>query len=235
MRIKAALALAALPVLFALAPAKAATYTFQGNNLGGNTKTGDHSNITATFNNNTNLLTWSSTFTDNGKGPLAEGAWLVLSDGPNPKKHVDEYAIFYLDGLTEQVSIYNYNGENKADSYKKENYLGGTALQVTNNGSDRTFEFSVDVSDINNDVNGLFGDDWEGASFADNIGIWFHGASDLTTKYKNDGSLKRFHAGTSGWYDVSDKGATSVPEPGSVAALGLFAAAAAGKLRKRLS
>jgi len=234
MRIKSALTLAALPILFALAPANAATYTFQGDNLGGNTATGDHTNITTTYNSNTHLLTWSSTFTENGSGTLAEGAWLVLSDGENPKENVDEYAIFYLDGHENTVSIYNYDGTNSSYSYQSENYLGSTALNVIDDGNDRTFEFSLDATDLNNDVNGLFGSEWDGAAFGDNIGIWFHGASNLTTEYAADGSLENFWPKTAGWYDVENKTTTAVPEPGSVIALGLFAVGAATKLRKRL-
>lgn len=236
MQIKAALTLATLPALFALAPAQAATYTFEGNNLGGNTAVGDHTNITATYNNNTNLFTWSSTFTDNGKGPLAEGAWLVISDGENPKSHADEYAIFYLDGSNgnNKVSIYNYNGVNSANSYKYENFLDSTTLNVIDDGNSRTFEFSYKATDLNNDVNGLFGDDWDGVAFDKNIGIWFHGVSGLSTSYDTDDSLISFSAMKSGWYDVSNKTATAVPEPGSVVALGLFAVGAATKLRKRI-
>ncbi len=240
MRITTALTLAVVPVLFSLAPAEAATYTFNRNNLQGNLRTGDHTNITTTYNNNTNLLTWSSTFTKNAltegnSGDLAEGAWLVLSDGENPKNNVDEYAIFYLDGLTNKVSIYNYDGINSANSYLGGKFLGSTALQVTNSGNSRTFEFAYDATALNNDINGLFGDEWEGATFGDNIGVWFHGASRLQTAYNSDGSLAKFRPGVAGWYDVDNEVATSVPEPGSVAALGLFAVAAATKMRQRLA
>ena len=233
MRIKTAFALAALPALFAIAPASAATYTFQGNNLPGNTRTGDHTNITATYNNNTNLFTWSSTFTENGSGTLAEGAWLVVSDGENPKKHVDEYAILYLDGLTETVSIYNYNGVNSANSYRREQYLGSTALNVIDTGNSKTFEFSLDATDINN--NASFGSEWQGIRFDNNIGIWFHGASNLTTQYRTDGSLEDFRPGVTGWYDVGNEMATAVPEPGTAVALGLVGLVAAAQRRKRSS
>ncbi|MEL6938235.1 MAG: PEP-CTERM sorting domain-containing protein [Cyanobacteria bacterium J06598_1] len=232
MRIKTGLALVTLSLLSAIAPAKAATYTFEGNNLGGKTRTGDHTNILTTYNNNTNQFTWSSTYTDNGSGPLAEGAWLVVSSGENPRKNVDEYAILYLDGANEQVSIYNYSGQNNAYSYNTEQFLGSTALNVINNGSERTFEFALDATDINN--NDSFGDEWKGIAFGDEIGLWFHGAGDLTTSYKQDGSLETFSAGTTGWFDSENETATAVPEPGSVAALGLFAIAAAAKRRQRL-
>ena len=239
MRIKTGLALAALPILVSVAPAHATTFTFERNNLGGNLATGDHTHIKATYNDNTNLLTWSSTFTYNpsSTSALAEGAWLVLSDGENPKNNADEYAIFYMDGLNNQVSIYNYDGHNSANSYLSENFLGSTALNVIDTGTERTFEFSFDATDINEDAAGLFDDStWKGAAFDNNIGIWFHGASGLTTQYKNNDTaqgLDTFAYTTQGWYDTTSLETTAVPEPGSMAALGLFAIAAVSKLRKR--
>ena len=241
MRIKTSLALAALPVLFSIAPATAATYTFEGNNLPGNLSAGKNSHIKTTFNSNTDILTWSSTYTydPNSTTSLAEGAWLVLSDGENPKNNADEYAIFYLDGINEKVSIYNYDGVNSANSYKYENFLGSDDLTVINNGNERTFEFSIDMSDINDDTAGLFDDNtWKGAAFDENIGIWFHGAGGLTTQYNNNDlndGLHTFSYTNQSWYDTSNQTATAVPEPGSMAALGLFALAAVGQLRKRSS
>ncbi|MEL6489822.1 MAG: PEP-CTERM sorting domain-containing protein [Cyanobacteria bacterium J06621_3] len=241
MRIKTGLALATLPVLFSIAPANATTFTFEGHNLPGNQSAGKNSHIKTTFDDNTDILTWSSTYTydPSSTTALADGAWLVLSDGENPKNNADEYAIFYLDGINEKVSIYNYDGANSANSYKYEHFLGSEALTVTNNGYDRTFEFSIDMSDINNDTAGLFDDTtWKGAAFDENIGIWFHGAGNLTTQYNNNNSNDGLHTFTytnQSWYDTANQTATAVPEPGSMAALGLFALAAVGKLRKRSS
>lgn len=233
MRIKTLLAFAALSSLFAAVPANAATYTFDGDNLGGNKTVGDHTNITTTYNTSTDLFTWSSTFTDNGNGPLAEGAWLVISDGENPKKNADEYAIFYLDGTQNTVSIYNYNGANSANSYQSETFLASTTLDVTNSGNSRTFEFSFDATDLNDDIHGLFGSEWKGITFDESIGIWFHGAGNLSTSYDTDGSLLTFSPTATGWYDTKNKTTTAVPEPASLVAIGLFAVGAATKLRKR--
>lgn len=236
MGIRTSLALAAASAVIAIAPAQASTFIFEDTNLGGNNAVGNHSHIKTTYDEDSEVLTWSSTFTRNSNnGKLADAAWLVLSDGDNPKGNVDEYAIFYLDGINGQVSIYNYNGQNKSNSYQNETYLGSTALTVTNNGTnERTFDFSIDATAINSDPR-FDPNTWKGASFADKVGIWFHGVNDPTITY-SAGELSEFSYlyNDSGWYDTSFKDTTRVPEPGTVAALGLFAATAATGLRKRL-
>lgn len=236
MGIRTSLALAAAAAVVAIAPAQASTFIFEKSNAGGNTAVGQHSYIKTTYDDVSEVLTWSSTFTRNSNnGKLADGAWLVLSDGDNPKGDADEYAIFYLDGLTDKVSIYNYNGKNKNDSYIAETYLGSTALTVTNNGTnERTFEFSIDATAINSDPR-FNPATWKGVGFAEQVGIWFHGVNDPTITYDANGlSEFSYTAGNSGWYDTSFKDTTRVPEPGSIAALGLFAATAVTGLRKRL-
>lgn len=243
MNIKASLAVAALSVVCAIAPAHAATFTYEDSaptrrdGLGLTNRAGKYSNILATFNDETDVLNWSSTFTRKNN-QLSDGAWLVLSDGENPKNNVDEYAIMYLDAANEKVSIYNYDGRNKASSYETEDFLGSTALNVIRNGNDEvTFEFSLDATDINNNTN--YGPDWKGIAFGEEIGIWFHNTAGLHTSYGANGELLEFNSRRSGWYDTT-KGlptivsAASVPEPGSVAALAVFGVAAATKLRKRV-
>jgi len=242
---KATIAIAALSVISAIAPANAATFTYEdsapkrGDGLSLTHRAGKYSNITASFNDQTDVLNWSSTFTRNkGNNNLSDGAWLVLSDGENPKNNVDEYAIMYMDAVNQKVSIYNYDGENSANSYKSSDFLGSTALNVIENGNDEiTFEFSLDATDINNNTN--YGADWKGIAFDEEIGLWFHNTSGLHTSYGANGELLDFSSARSGWYDTSKPfsttvSAASVPEPGSVAALAVFGVAAATKLRKRI-
>lgn len=242
---KAAAAIAVLSVACAIAPANAATFTYEDSapkrqdGLGLTNRAGRYSNIKATFDDQTDVLNWSSTFTRNkSNNNLANGGWLVLSDGENPKRNVDEYAILYLDATANKVSIYNYDGENNENSYKYSDFLGSTALNVIENGADEvTFEFSIDATDINNNTS--FGPDWKGIAFDEEIGIWFHSAAGLHTSYGANGELLEFNPRKSGWYDTSKPFATtvstaSVPEPGSVAALAVFGVAAATKLRKRV-
>ncbi len=241
MRIKAALALTALSVLCAIAPAKAATFRYEDSvgkqtpEISVNNRAGNYANITAIFDDKTNILNWSSTFTRNqGNNLLADGAWLVLSDGENPKNNVDEYAILYLDSIAETVSIFNYNGQNGPDSYKKGDYLDSVALNVLKDGADKvTFEFMLDAATINSKT-AKYGAEWDGVAFGREIGLWFHSVSGLQAAYDANGKLLSF-AGKSGYYDTNVAvDAQKVPEPGSLAALGIFGVAAATKLRKHV-
>ncbi|MBE9060945.1 PEP-CTERM sorting domain-containing protein [cf. Phormidesmis sp. LEGE 11477] len=244
MRIKATLALTALSVLCAIAPAKAATFIYEDSAsvsqpVTPNNKAGKYTDIKAIFDDQTNILNWSSTFARNNKGKLADGAWLVLSDGPNPKNHLNEYAIMYLDSLEEKVSIYNYDGNNNANSYKGGTYLGSVDLDVDDSVADEvTFSFDLDATNINSysDPNSDWSN-WEGVTFGKEIGIWFHSVAGLDADYDSNGKLLSFgtlKGGKTGYYDAKDLDTTKVPEPGSVAALGLFGAVAATKLRKRI-
>ncbi len=241
MRIKAALALTALSVLCAIAPAEAATFVYQDSvgkqtpKINVNNRAGKYTNITAEFDTDTNILDWSSTFTRNSAGRLADGAWLVLSDGENPKQNVNEYAILYLDSIANKVSIYNYDGKNGPSSYLANDYLGSTALNVVENGNDEvTFEFSLDATAINSQT-GKYGSEWDGIAFGKEIGIWFHGVTDLETTYDSSHKLLAFDYDRRGYYDTKMAVDTKkVPEPGSLAALGIFGAVAATKLRKRI-
>ncbi|MEL6603531.1 MAG: PEP-CTERM sorting domain-containing protein [Cyanobacteria bacterium J06614_10] len=237
MRFKLSLAMAAAAsLLFAIAPAKAAVFVFDKDDVGGKLDVGDHANIATTYDTETEVLTWSSTFRRNsvlGSGRLAEGGWLVLSEGGVPSSDVDEYPIFYLDGAEEKVSVYNYDGSVNERSYLNETFLDHTDLTVTRKGNDEiTFAFSYDATDINSRTD--ISPQWKGAGFGDAIGIWFHGVDGLETSYRSDGSLERFTFDKQGWYDIDFDYTKKVPEPGTVAALGLLAATAATTLRKRL-
>jgi len=241
MRIKTTLALAATMALCAIAPAQASTFIFEGDDLGGKLDVGQHANIRTTYNTDTEVLTWSSTFRRdavNGSGRLAQGGWLVLNEGGMPSDIANEYPIFYIDGLEEKVSLYNYDGKINERSYQNESFLASIDLDVTEDSAanERTFAFSFDASELNSRTD--LGDDWKGVGFGEEIGIWLHGVDELTTRYDGD-QLKEFTFKKQGWYDVefipTKSEHASVPEPGTVAALGLFAAAAASKLRDRVA
>lgn len=232
MRFKISLGIAIISLFSALSPASASTFLFERDNLKGNNRVGEQSNITTSFNAKTNLLKWSSTFERNqNNGRLADGAWFVLSEGVNPKKDVDEYAIFFLDGINEKVSIYNYMGK-VGKSYKKGTYLGQADLMVNNEDDARTFSFSLNATDINQRTD--FGADWKGVLFGEKIGIWFHGVDDLEVDYNDDHSLSTFKFPSQGWYDRSSEDTVKVPEPMTIAGLGLVALGAT-RLRRRQS
>lgn len=213
-------------------PASATTFVFDATNPGGNEHVGLHKKILTSFDDNTDIFTWESTFQKNpNNNKLADGAWLVISEGPNPKGDRQEYPIFYIDGKKEKVSLYTYNGVNGSGSWKDDlsTFLGEVDLDVQNIANERTFRFSLDMTDINNRQD--LGPDWKGTSFGESIGIWFHGVDKLKTAYNNSG-LTKFSYQSSGWYDIGNRPTQSVPEPGILMGLGMMGLLST-RLRKR--
>ena len=236
MGFKTSALLTAASVLLASAPAFATTFTFDSSNLPGATEAGKTKSITTSFNDNNNKFSWSSTYAKNQNGILPDGLWLVANDGPNPKGHAGELAIYYLDGINKKVSIFDYNGANSSNSLTHPgNFLGSTTLEVTEGGNEKTFAFNFDTDDF--DLSGISDKSaWKGSAFDKNIGLWVHGVSGLKSEYDaKTGVLTKFGYAGQSWYDVSDEHATAVPEPASAAALGLFAVAGAFVKRSKQS
>lgn len=223
----------AASILLASAPAFAATFTYEKiNPLNGNNDAGFNKSITTSYNDNSDLFKWSATFKENN-GMLADGAWLVANDGPNPKGHGGESVIYYMDGLAEKVSMFTYSGKNNPNSYQSGTYLGSIDLDVSNSGNERTFSFQRDMTDINNRTD--LGKNWKGTAFGDKIGLWHHGVVGVNAGYDTDGKLTSFDFTKQGWYDIHNKDTTRVPEPATAASLGLFAVVGACIKRRKQS
>lgn len=203
-------------------PTPAAIFQFQTEgNLPGSKRAGKTTEIFTRYDTESELFEWSSTFTPNDKGVLPEGAWLVVNDGPNPKGVSGELAIAYLDESANKVSLFEYNGLNKADSYLDPgNFLASTALNTTRTADSVTYDFSFDATEINSlDL----GPNWKGVQFDDEIGIWFHGVSGLETQYKPSmHELVYFNYEKQSWYDVAHKDTEKIPEPSALLGLGLI-------------
>lgn len=211
---KSVTAIALTAGLLAATQASATTYHYDIANPPGSDGAGDVTFFSATYNDVSEQLSWSSTIqTENGF--LADSFWLVISDGPNPKNHLEEYAIFYGDGNTGNLTSYVYDGQNNAGSWTNpgkfiQSFAGGLTVD-TSTTNEVTFSFSIDASNINAYANTA---DWDGAAFAEKIGIWYHpavsGFNDPT--YNPDGSLASFPVAAQGWYDTSNQ-TTTVPVP----------------------
>jgi len=229
--------LAVLTALWAIAPAAATTFNFKGTDVGGNPTVGEYRVISADFNTNSNLFSWSSTLARNARNNrLADGGWLVISDGPDPRPFSQEYVIFYLDGNNGKVSAYDYSNTHRSHSWGSTTFLGSAPLTSTTtaDGEQRTLDFSFDMSAINSRTD--FGADLKGTQFTDKIGIWFHGLDGLQASYLESEELSQFSYKAQGWYDASSKETIAlashpptsqdIPEPGMIAALGVVAVAA---------
>jgi len=245
MKTQACLAFTALAIALTGAPATAATFSYDITDA--NTwkeKAGDLTELTTTFNDTTNAFTWSSTFSKNATDTLPDGGWLVVNNGPEPSASKTETIIFYMDGLNNQVSAYDYDGSQKGQTWKTSDLLGTEALEVTDSGDDRTLSFSWDLSNIHSQTD-TYGEDWTGAAFGDTVGIWLHGVGGLETEYAADGSLSNFkYAGaqktafdiksqTTALLSDDSNNTKDIPEPGMVMALGMTAAAAAFTKRRK--
>jgi len=221
----------AAPILAFSASAQASTFVYNDNHIPGNVGAGAFENIQASFDDQSQQLTWSSTFST-VNGNLANGAWLVLNDGPNPKSNVQENTMFYLDGVEGKLTAYTYNGVNGSNSWTDDNsvYLDSWALDVEDNGDERTFSFDINMAGINGRTD--LGDDWEGTAFGEKLGIWYHAVNDLDARYEGN-ELSQFSYSSQGWYDTKNQVAERVPEPSAMAGLAVVGLLAAKSLRRR--
>ncbi len=232
MRISSLVGLAvAAPIVAFASGAEASTFIYNDNDIPGNVGAGAFENIHASFDDQSQQLTWSSTFST-VNGNLADGAWLVLNDGPNPKSHVQENTMFYLDGINETLTAYTYNGVNGSNSWKDANsvYLDSWDLNVENNGDERTFSFDINMAAINGRTD--LGAAWEGTVFGEKLGIWYHAVNDLNVGYEGN-ELSEFSYSSQGWYDTKNQVAERVPEPSAMAGLAVAGLLAAKSLRRR--
>lgn len=212
----------------------APVFEYEINNPAGNDVAGKISNIQTSFDSGSNLLTWTHQIQDAGT-QASDGFWLVLSSGPNPKGTVDQLAIFYGDADAGRLTAYEYNGQNNASSYNNPgNFLGSFALNYSHNAGVGTFNFGIDVTDLNDYTkHSNLSSNWEGAQFGEQIGIWFHPSLNTSFQYNNLGGIESFSAGKAGWHDSANQTTvTKVSEPPAIALLGL-GLIALGLRRKR--
>ncbi|MEM8799184.1 MAG: PEP-CTERM sorting domain-containing protein [Pseudomonadota bacterium] len=212
------------------------SWSFHRSGKGGGPNANAIKNLGLTYTNDGGVesLTGSFEFAQNS----TEGFWLVISDGPNPKFFQNEYAILYGDLENNRITAYNYNGENKADSWNDPgefiaSFTDAFSVSDVNAG---LAEFTIDVTNINAYVpqdfrhlpaNDPKRDRWDGVRFEHEIGIWFHFVDDLSASYRRNGRIKNFHFGREGWVDIKDRKTkrnpppTDVPEPASMGILGV--------------
>lgn len=192
---------------------QAIIYSYNGPGVGYNNAAGEVLDIVGKYDSTAQLFSWSATFGRNSDGKLANGFWLVVSNGPNPKDLApgSELAIFYVDARPEKTAItaYQYDSEKGEASYQDPTgFLGSfTGLSVASSvdRNTRIVSFNdLDVSGINASLND------PGVSFANKIGIWMHpvvlnkNAEYYGKKASGDhkpGMIKDWQHNSQGWYE----------------------------------
>ncbi len=228
---------AAVAVLLAasgVASADVFTWNFTpgqpGGNYGLDNGGGTFQSVTSTFDTISEEMTFSVRFSNQ----VTQGFWLVVNNGPNPKNHPGEFAIFYLDAArlydanpgnnNVYLTAYGYNGVNGPNSWQDGNpAVGGNqpgdlikginetawinSINVADIGSGREFTFSIDASDIiaHSPLYPDAVDPWYGTGFDDKLGVWFHPVRSLNLAYGGDrGGITSASFGQQGWLDGSN-------------------------------
>ncbi len=212
-----------------------AIYSYSVDNPRGSERAGDIKNITTTYDSGNDIFSWSYTIGQNSHGDYSDGFWLVVTDGENPKRQMNEYAILYGDTSTNRISAYEYSGENNANSYNSPRNLVDSfdnlfSIATDETAMERTISFSLSTEKINNPLPSMVSDAsiWKGLSFDDHVGIWFHPSTRTDVAYyqgKVAPGIESFNYHRQGWYDTSrPEPTTQVPEPGvlSLLAIGLL-------------
>lgn len=203
-----------------------------------NNNGGQFASIDARYNSANERLRFDIVFSNQ----VTEGFTLALNDGPNPKGHPGELALFYFDASDfndVKLTAYGYNGQNSTSSWRDGNGVESgqqeadvitsvlasswiKELRAEDVGSERHLGFSIDASVITGHVPmhpDPHGDPWFGVGFAEQLGIWLHPFRTFDATYDSAGAIDSLSLGGEGWFDGKDF--DTVPTPGAAALAGL--------------
>ncbi|ADM08355.1 hypothetical protein PB2503_01382 [Parvularcula bermudensis HTCC2503] len=177
------------------------------------------------------------------RNDVPEFGWFVVSPGPMPSAVDDQLAIFYMDFAGRDLYAYRYEGKNgQVDSgsgsyFDRDNYIT-TYKNVLDVDYDGLFSQRRGVTVSFNDLDvsalapGVFGSEWTGVSFEDEIGVWLHFSS--LDVFRTDGDLiEAFRPDAQSWFDTENQTTTHVSEPLGLALTGFGLAGGAIAWRRR--
>ncbi|MFT7559199.1 MAG: hypothetical protein ACI93R_001104 [Flavobacteriales bacterium] len=196
-------------VALSSASAFATTYNYSATNPSGSAGGGDVTDISLTYSDTAERLSGSFTVAENN-GRIADTGWMVLSGGANPKGSEGDYGIMYMDFVSGDSWLYQYNGENNPSSYMGAPLLAyfDNAMTVSATGSTRSASFNYDLSGVSAPSS-----TWSGMGFGDQVGVWFHG---LVGSFDADADGIDGYDGDMGhqfWHDTSYSTTTEVDVP----------------------
>jgi len=209
--------LAAATLAFAGQALAAPVYNFTDNNANTGGAADYLDSLSATWDAGNQILNWTSTFNTSA----VDSFWLVVNDGPNPKVvDTNELVIFYGDLVGGKVYSYVYNGANNARSYRNP----GILLQVDDlNVVGNSIDFTIDATEINSAATRAeVGSEFRGiVAGPEKLGAWYHVATGSQFGFDDDGLISSYSFARQGYYDRANLHLQKVPEPGSMALLGL--------------
>ncbi|MFN0133267.1 MAG: hypothetical protein ACKVW3_12175 [Phycisphaerales bacterium] len=244
--------------------ASATTYSWNftagqpGGNYAINNTGGTFQTVQSTYNNATQRLTFSVTFTNQ----ITKGFTLALNNGPNPNGLAGELALLYFDATnvaSPKITAYGYNGANLQTSWTDGNggvagnqtpdrIISTGAAGFTNSASvvdasgKRTMTFDINVAAINAfSPTYTAGNPWKGIKFDNKVGIWMHPVKSLASAYGSSGATNGFltnwniGSGNEGFFDGTNFDTTSsIPLPPAAWAglIGLAGAFVVARRRK---
>ena len=206
-------------------------WNWEFGDTGHSTAGGKVENLNTVFDIESQTLDFTMVVSDTN-GRESNGFTLALNTGANPKGLGGELALLYFDasGAEPVLTAYAYNGVNAQTSYFDGSAQAGTqapdpivssiadaswihdiTFETDASGDIHTFHFSIDASVIN-DHDPMYPEagGWTGIEFGDELGMWLHPNSDVSTTYNPDGFLDSYTSGGHGWIDVAHQGTDQI-------------------------
>jgi hypothetical protein len=222
----------ALAVAATLASASEYRWNWTAAQGGGvNNAGGAFESVTASYNTASQRFVWDVVFSNQ----VTKGYTLAINNGPNPKGHAGELALIHFDASNQnspKVTAYAYNGQNAINSWIDGNgaVAGNQTPDVIETALDTSWINSATVTDaagkrrflLDINVAGINGhtplypsgqNDWTGAQFGNQIGLWFHTFTGLATTYNAQGQLGDWNYNQHGWFDAANYQTILVPLP----------------------
>ncbi len=232
---------------------------FGGTGYDYNPEAGEITRFYTRFDTNTNALTLEVNFAHAPNHPnvMPDGFTFVVSDGDNPIRESGQFASMYFDATNANpiMSAYGYNGSTALhpwedgskdpgiqtpdrieSSLNNANWLSDIFVTDEANGT-RTMGFTMDATSIIDHLPLYPGSEpWQGAQFAEKVGIWFHPWSNLATDYDQDGWLTQWDSDPlrRGFFDGANFNTTQIPLPG-VLMIGLAGLGGVMVARRRMA